>query len=384
MRTVGVIAIAIAAFVPSVARADRPDLSPPSPASSTDLLRVDARVQPNDGDTPHVQPSDMAHPGTLVAPADLARADVLFRVARELRAAGLYSDACPKFAETQRLVPGIGVTLYLADCYEHLGRLAWAWTEFRAAEEVARQHNDSRAGVARSRAAALEPKLKRLTIAVSKSTQKEGLEVALDGAPIPPEKWNVTLATDPGDHALAFRLRGGDLRTMHVRVGTETPSITVPLDQASADQTSADQTSAPSRSPAPASSPAPAPLAAAPTPSVASSPPASASASAASPVSASFWTNGATRSAVELGLLGGAVAAVGAGAGFLAVRDHALAHDETSGAGAVSAVAFALGGAALVSAVVLYLTAPDDKSSALVVSPVPLAAGAAAVVGGRF
>src|SRR6516162_11727139 len=100
---------------------------------------------------------------------DIARADALFNAAKALTDAGNYADACAKFAESKRLAPGLGVTLYLADCYERIGRTASAWTEFRSAEGLARERNDKRAEVARGRAQALEPKLNRLTVVVAPS-----------------------------------------------------------------------------------------------------------------------------------------------------------------------------------------------------------------------
>ena len=49
---------------------------------------------------------------------DVARAEALFNAGRALVEGGRYADACAKFAESKRLAPGLGVTLYLADCYE--------------------------------------------------------------------------------------------------------------------------------------------------------------------------------------------------------------------------------------------------------------------------
>src|ERR1700730_16982019 len=119
---------------------------------------------------------------------DLARADALFNAGKALTDSGQFGDACAKFAESKRLAPGLGVTLYLADCYEHIGRIASAWTEFRSAEGLARERNDKRADVARGRAQALEPKLNRLTIAVAPSIPRSGLQVLRDGIPVAEEE----------------------------------------------------------------------------------------------------------------------------------------------------------------------------------------------------
>src|SRR5271156_3731975 len=65
--------------------------------------------------------------------AEVGKADALFNAGRSLLDAGEYADACPKFAESQKLAPGLGVTLYLADCYERLGRTHSALMEFKRA-----------------------------------------------------------------------------------------------------------------------------------------------------------------------------------------------------------------------------------------------------------
>jgi serine/threonine-protein kinase len=87
---------------------------------------------------------------------DGARAEALFEEAKVLRGAGRITEACAHFEESRRLDEGIGVTLYLADCYEHAGDLPRAVTEFRRAEALASVHGDKRAAVARRRAEAVE------------------------------------------------------------------------------------------------------------------------------------------------------------------------------------------------------------------------------------
>src|SRR5687768_18046990 len=96
-----------------------------------------------------------------------AAAEALFDHAKRLHAAGRYAEACPKFAESQKLDAGVGTLLYLADCYEKIGQTASAWAGFREAAAAAKNAGqEEREKIARDRAAGLEPQLSRLTITV--------------------------------------------------------------------------------------------------------------------------------------------------------------------------------------------------------------------------
>ncbi|MGH7439673.1 MAG: hypothetical protein ACRENE_28625, partial [Polyangiaceae bacterium] len=55
-----------------------------------------------------------------------AQADVAFKEAQRLHAAGDDAAACPKYAESKHLAPEVGVTLHLADCYAKTGKTASA------------------------------------------------------------------------------------------------------------------------------------------------------------------------------------------------------------------------------------------------------------------
>src|SRR5262249_30335548 len=96
------------------------------------------------------------------------RAQALFDEGRRLMDAKSYALACPKFAASQKLDPGAGTLLNLADCYDKNGQTASAWATFdEAAAEATKSGHLDWAAQARDRAAALEPTLARLTISVT-------------------------------------------------------------------------------------------------------------------------------------------------------------------------------------------------------------------------
>src|SRR4051812_46129562 len=68
-----------------------------------------------------------------------AAAEALFREARDLLAAHRTSEACPKFAASQRLDPGYGTLYNLAECQQQLGQSASAWASYREAADMARK-----------------------------------------------------------------------------------------------------------------------------------------------------------------------------------------------------------------------------------------------------
>lgn len=161
--------------------------------------------------------------------SDEAGARVLFFEARKLAAAGDYAAACPKFEDSFRLDPGIGTNFNLADCYEHTGRIASAWARFldvAAATKAAGQVERER--VARARAAALEPKLARLTIAVEATAP--GLSVVRDGIDVGAAAWRVAVPVDPGPHVIEASAPGRSAwkTTADVPVGPSAITVVVP------------------------------------------------------------------------------------------------------------------------------------------------------------
>src|SRR3954462_4312170 len=84
----------------------------------------------------------LAAPGAAQAQAQpdaqqKAAAEALFDEGRQLFAQGQIEQACRKFEQSQDVAPGVGILLYLGDCYERVGRLASAWATFRSAASKA-------------------------------------------------------------------------------------------------------------------------------------------------------------------------------------------------------------------------------------------------------
>jgi hypothetical protein len=133
-----------------------------------------------------------------------ARAEALFNQAKALAEQKQYDKACPLYAESQRLDPGIGVLLYYADCLEKSGKTASAWAKFREALQLATRAGDNREAVAKERANALEPQLARLKVSVPEAVRKSpSLRVTLDGEAFERPQWDNALPADPGEHTVA-------------------------------------------------------------------------------------------------------------------------------------------------------------------------------------
>jgi serine/threonine-protein kinase len=159
---------------------------------------------------------------------DVATAQVLFEDGRKLMAQHQYADACPKLAESQRLAPAIGTEFNLADCWEHQGKLASAWAAFLdVVDQTHKRGEAQRESVARVRAAAIEPKLGRLTIQVPTSAPDE--QVLRDGEAVRPQVWGVAVPVDAGDHRIEAHApgRGGWSGTVHTSDG-QSATMSVP------------------------------------------------------------------------------------------------------------------------------------------------------------
>jgi hypothetical protein len=154
-----------------------------------------------------------------------AQAEALFRQGRELVAAGKLAEACEAFAGSQKLDPAVTTLLNLADCEEKRGHLASAWGDFVEAGRQTREARDADGQklhqVATEHAAKLEPRVPKLTIAVSAKSRIEHLEVLRDGAVVDASTWNLPLPIDGGKHQIVARAPGATEWTTQVTIGSD-------------------------------------------------------------------------------------------------------------------------------------------------------------------
>ncbi|HXK18584.1 MAG TPA: hypothetical protein VNG33_12315 [Polyangiaceae bacterium] len=145
--------------------------------------------------------------GPRVALAQDAKAAAVsaYDEAEALLAKGKVAEACPRYAESQRLDPQLGTLLHLADCMERNGQTASAWAGFREAAELAEKRGDSRKDLADQRAAALQPRLSHLQLKVS---PLPGLRVERDDVLVGAALWGASVPTDPGPHLIKVSAPG--------------------------------------------------------------------------------------------------------------------------------------------------------------------------------
>ncbi len=307
--------------------------------------------------------------GAALAPSDPAAAQALFYEARTLMQKGRWAEACPKLEESLRLDHGIGTAYNLADCHEHVGKLATAWSGFL---DVAAQSKAAgqaqREKVARERAQKLEPRLPKLVVDVR--TAPPGLTVERDGVALGSAAFGTAIPVDPGSHKVVATAPG--------RVPFETTI------DAKESRTARVVVSDLPLAPAPAvAAVPPAPTPAAPVTKPALEPASTTMTTSATNLHATAFPEpeierGGTQRTIGWVTLGAGVAGLAAG-GYFGLRSldkRNASRDSCNGdlcnaagvelrddairAGNTATIASVAGGAAVVGGLVLVLTAPKD------------------------
>ena len=161
-----------------------------------------------------------------------ALAESLFREGKRLSNERKFSEACPKFAESYKLDPGLGTLLNLALCHESEGKPATAWAEFSEASSRAKREGDNdRAQLADEHVRALEPKLSHINIALAPGAAVPGLIIKFDTRELAAAALGLPIAVDPGKHVLEASAPGKVTSTQafDTQPVPTTLAITVPV-----------------------------------------------------------------------------------------------------------------------------------------------------------
>lgn len=153
-------------------------------------------------------------------------AEELFRRGKQLMAEKKEKDACPLFEESNKLDPQMGTLLNVAICHESIGRVASAWGEYRAVEQMAQVANrQDRVDLAHKAAAKLEGRLPRLKITAPPENKVEGLAVKIDGEAKAESLWS-GVAIDPGTHKIETSAPGKKPNLSDVKIDKEGQVVT--------------------------------------------------------------------------------------------------------------------------------------------------------------
>jgi hypothetical protein len=137
------------------------------------------------------------------APDRAASAAALFDEAKAMMDRGNFAEACPKLAESESLDPQVGTMLNLALCYESTGKTASGCSTWRdAAAAAARKLQSDREELARERAAKVCSRAPQIALTVAPQSGRDRIEVTVDDAALPRERWGTPQPFDPGEHAL--------------------------------------------------------------------------------------------------------------------------------------------------------------------------------------
>ncbi|WP_437765857.1 bacterial transcriptional activator domain-containing protein [Sorangium sp. So ce764] len=133
----------------------------------------------------------------------------LYQAATRLLEAGRVAEACAMLEQGRTLDPtALNLLLRLGECLARTGRTAGAWNVFSETAAIAKSAGDPRAARAAALAAALEPRLSRMAIAVPPGSAAPGLEIRRNGVLLLPSQWGQALPVDPGTHTIEAQAPG--------------------------------------------------------------------------------------------------------------------------------------------------------------------------------
>lgn len=305
-------------------------------------------------------------PQALAQSSNKVAAQALFEEGRKLMGAGKIDEACPKFAESQKIDPSVATLLNLANCHEKGGRTATAWATYKEAASAA---NVAKRGdllvTAQKRAAALEPTLSRLQITTSAAV--DGLEVKRDGAVMGSAELGIAIPVDPGTHTIeaAAPKKLSWATQIEVKEPGKTVTVTIPtLKDAPVEAPPPASTTAPPPPPPPTATATPMPSSSAPPPPM---PPAD---------------DGSGRRTTGLIVGGVGIVSIGVGTVFalsakskyddslkacpndknLCTAQGVSQRDDARTAGNIATIGFGVGAALVATGAILWFTAPSASA----------------------
>jgi hypothetical protein len=165
-----------------------------------------------------------------VDPKVALAAEALYSLATAELDAKSYPSACRKLEDVARLVPeALGVKLTLGECYEGLGKLASAWSQYALVEALAPKAGQAeRAQRAAKRSAALKPRLATMSVDVpAKARAIPGLAITRDGASVSEAQWGTPLPVDVGRYEVVATAPGHKRWEKQVDIATDGVNVSL-------------------------------------------------------------------------------------------------------------------------------------------------------------
>jgi hypothetical protein len=149
---------------------------------------------------------------------DAAQALTLFKQGRAALAHQDYEGAWAAFNESLRLDVRVGTLLNLADCEEHLGRLAHAYAHWQQAIDRAKVAGDDRVDFLTQRLSVLDPRVPKLTISRGPNTPVAAV-IRRDQVDLSDASLGQEIPVDPGHHEVEVSADGFSTKRYAVDLG---------------------------------------------------------------------------------------------------------------------------------------------------------------------
>jgi hypothetical protein len=145
--------------------------------------------------------------GAEPSAAELREARESFAQAERSEKAGDWAGALERLRRVERIKETPGILFHIALCEENLGELVQALEDYaRAERQATEEKNREVLGALKEPMAALRERIPHLLLRVPPDVK--GLEVTLDGKPLPPAYYNAEIPVNPRSHRVEARAPG--------------------------------------------------------------------------------------------------------------------------------------------------------------------------------